>query len=127
LKKAQMRQMDKIVLADRFHLDNLLNFCLNQIRTQGGQLDFYSNQYERLSDKTKVQILEKLHHIQKPGEARNPGMDLNRRVEVREFYILYAVFTQKCNKKIPFLGINKPAGIGRHRDGSIDFQSLIEI
>lgn len=61
--------MDKIVLADRFHLDNLLAYCLQQIRVSG-QLDFYSTQYDRLSDRTKVQLLEKLHQIKADPSGR---------------------------------------------------------
>jgi hypothetical protein len=102
LKQAPLRHMDKIVLADQFQLDTLLAFCLKQIRTGGGQVDFYSSQYERLSDRTKVQILEKCHHI----KASNV---MSSKAEVRFGIRIKKILSLAANKS--YKKLHKKAGV----------------
>lgn len=62
LKWANTALLNKIKMADRYRLDELLNFALMQVRTPK-DIDLQDETYLELSDRTKVKVLETLHAI----------------------------------------------------------------
>uniref|UniRef100_A0A915K2I9 BTB domain-containing protein n=1 Tax=Romanomermis culicivorax TaxID=13658 RepID=A0A915K2I9_ROMCU len=111
IRTAQMKLIDKLILADHFRLNSLLKYCLKELRMQA-QIDFQSATYLSLSDHTKVQILEKLQYSKSTMDDQISDIEIDDEYDEEATTIAdasnFAKFTQKS--EIYFASIRTKSG-----------------